>query len=74
MLINFKVHGVTKTQVPMKVKAGDESVTANVPAVEVELTTESEMSGSLTLRFYGKLMEEALATFVPDAEVAADFG
>lgn len=73
MLVKFKVHGVNKIQTPMQVDAGGEKVVANVPAIEVELTTESNLSGSLTLRFFGKDMAEAEKLYVVDDFIEADF-
>lgn len=73
MIIKFNVHGVNRVQLPMPAKVEGEDVMAQVSAVEVELTTDSPLSGSLTLRFFGKEMAEAEKTFLPDTELSADF-
>lgn len=71
MEVKFKVHGVSRPQVARKVQVDGEEMTASVQALEVELTTESDHSGSLVLRFFGKDVETAEVMFKPDAVVTA---
>lgn len=73
MNIRFNVHGVNKTKVSRPVKMDEETVQADVDCLEVELTTEAEVSGSLTLRFTGKDIAEAEKAFVPGEMVEAPF-
>jgi hypothetical protein len=67
MKVEFKVHGIAKGTANVKTEVDGEALTASVPCVEVELVTVSERSGSLTLRFVGSAMEEAVAKFTPDS-------
>jgi len=69
MELKVKVHGVNHTSIPMSVDAGGQTVIAQVPALEVELVALSEISGSWTLRFYGKELAEAEKTFKQDAVI-----
>lgn len=72
MNVVFKVHGVSKVPVSMETMVGDEKVVASVPCLEVELVTEAAISGSLTLRFFGKDMPAAEALYVQDALINSE--
>lgn len=74
MKVEFKVHGIAKGAANVRTDVDGEMLTASVPCVEVELVTVSERSGSLTLRFVGASMEEALKRFTPDSIHTWDLG
>ncbi len=67
MKVEFKVHGVAKGMANVRTEVDGETLTAAIPCVEVELVTIAERSGSLTLRFVGSAMEEAVEKFTPDS-------
>lgn len=73
MKVNFKVHGVSDGFANVRTEVDGETLTASVPALEVELVTEAERSGSLTLRFVGSAINDARELFTKDAKISADF-
>lgn len=74
MNVDFRVHGVAKGSANVRTEVDGETLTASVPALEVELVTVSDRSGNLTLRFVGSSIEAAAELFKPDAEISATFG
>jgi hypothetical protein len=73
MKIDFKVHGVSKGQANVPTMVEGESITGQVPCLEVELTTVLERNGSLTLRFVGASIDEAQAFYTKDKVLTATF-
>jgi hypothetical protein len=74
MKVDFKVHSVARAAANVRTEVDGEPITAQVPCLEVELTTVAERSGTLTLRFVGSSMEEAKEMFKQDAVISASFG
>lgn len=64
MNVEFRVQNVIDTTTVVKTEVEGEPMSATVPCVEVELTTESSRHGSLTLRFVGGQVAAAREKFV----------
>lgn len=73
MKVEFRVHTVAISSANVKAEIEGETITASAPALEVELVTLSERSGTLTLRFIGDAMNDAKELFKQDAYITADF-
>jgi hypothetical protein len=73
MDVDFVVHSVAKAQANVRTEVDGEPMTAQVPCLEVELTTVQERSGTLTLRLVGSAMAAAEGLFKPDAQISASF-
>lgn len=54
---------------PVQVEPGEQPTMATVPCFEVELATEKERHGTLTLRFAGEELVPAQEALKPDAKV-----
>jgi len=74
MKVEFRVHGVSKGSANVQTEVDGEMLNASVPCAEVELVTVGGRSGSLTLRFVGAAMQEALDKFTPDSVHVWDLG
>ena len=70
--MQYKVHNVSGSQVPVSVPFEGAQVKALVDSLEVELTSDSR-HGSTTLRFVGAEIAEAKETFLQDATVELTF-
>ena len=73
MKIAFTVHGVSIVPVNMPATIDGIETMAAANCLEVELTSDKTINGSLTLRFFGPAIQEAQALFAKDASISADF-
>src|SRR5690349_2642170 len=73
MDVEFVVHSVAQAQANVQTQVDGETMTAQVPCIEVELATVAERSGTLTLRLVGSGMAAAKDLFKPDAKITATF-
>lgn len=63
MDVKFFVHGVSTAQVAATVQLDGVDVRAAIPGYEVELTSEDGRHGSITLRFVGADVADAMMKF-----------
>lgn len=73
MQMKFIVHNPHDTPVARVVEIEGEMTSVSINGFEVELKSESEMDGTLKLRFFGHEATEARQMFVADAIITATF-
>jgi hypothetical protein len=73
MKVSFIVHRASAETVRKPIEYDGETVTAEIPSLEVELTAADAGHGSLTLRYVGQAAKDAALLFRPGVAVDAEF-